>query len=89
MARNCWEHHKCGRCEGGFQADELGVCPANTAREHDNINRGHHAGRHCWRVAGTLCGGEVQGSIATKIRDCLTCAFFRLVRREEDANFEC
>jgi hypothetical protein len=57
--------------------------------DHENINRGRRAGRHCWRVAGTLCGGSVQGSIAAKMRDCLSCAFFQQVRREETPDFEC
>ena len=62
---NCWEYKKCGREEGGLKAKVRGVCPAYP----DN-------GKDCAKVAGTLCGGEIQGTFAMKIASCLKCDFF-------------
>lgn len=31
----------------------------------------------CWQVAGTFCGGEVQGSFAQKLGNCAECEVFR------------
>ena len=63
---NCWEAKKCGREAGGAKAHELGVCPAYTQR----------AGEACWLVAGTLCGGKVQGTYAQKQATCMSCDFY-------------
>ena len=88
MARkNCWEVKKCGREPGGEKADELGVCPAASASEYDGVNRGNVAGRFCWAVAGTYCGGKVQGTYAQKFSDCINCKFFKDVQDEESSNF--
>ncbi|MDT8302998.1 MAG: methyl-accepting chemotaxis protein [Sedimentisphaerales bacterium] len=65
-ARNCWEVKKCGRTPGGDKVDELGVCPAYP--DH---------GRACWRLAGTFCGGKVQGSSAQKLMSCVECNFYK------------
>lgn len=65
---NCWEFMGCGREKGGEKADELGVCPAYP--DH---------GRHCARVAGTLCNGKVQGMFALKLANCLRCEFYNCV----------
>jgi hypothetical protein len=88
MAKNCWEHYRCGREPGGSKVDELGVCPAATAEAFDGINRGRNGGRCCWQVAGTLCGGRVQGTFAQKALSCLFCDFFRKVREEEGRGFQ-
>jgi len=80
---NCWEFKKCGRQRGGEHALELGVCPAASANDADGINGGTKGGRACWGVAGTLCGGKVQGTFATKVGSCLACDFFRSVVNEE------
>lgn len=74
---------KCGRQPGGENADELGVCPASDDRSYDGINCGKNAGRFCWAVAGTFCGGNVQGTFADKRESCLSCGFFNKVRAEE------
>ena len=66
---NCWEVKKCGRELGGKKAGELGVCSAYP----DN-------GRDCWEVAGTLCGGKVQGSAAAKLASCMECDFYQDMR---------
>jgi len=43
-----------------------------------------NAGRACWVVAGTNCGGRVQGTFAEKEKNCLNCEFYMLVCEEED-----
>jgi hypothetical protein len=63
---NCWELKKCGREKGGAKVAELGVCPAYP-----------NDGQRCAFVAGTLCSGRVQDSIAMKLKDCLKCEFFK------------
>jgi hypothetical protein len=63
---NCWEFTKCGREEGGKNAEELGVCPAYP--DH---------GTHCARVAGTLCEGQTQGTFAQKLQNCGECEFYK------------
>lgn len=64
--KNCWEEKKCGRIPGGDKAKELGVCPAYP--DH---------GSDCWKVAGTFCGGKVQGSFAQKLKGCSNCKFYQ------------
>lgn len=87
MAKNCWEHKKCGREVGGAKADELGVCPAANSQQFNNKNNGTNGGRFCWKVAGTLCGGDVQGSFAQKLTNCKTCDFFEEVRSDQGRKF--
>ncbi len=77
----------CGRELGGKKAEELGVCPAAIYATLDSAHGGKNAGRVCWVVAGTMCGGEVQGSFAKKYLDCRKCKFYRRVREEEGSNF--
>ncbi len=64
---DCWEFKKCGREANGSKAGELGICPAYTQK----------AGTACWIVAGTFCGGEVQGSYAQKEANCMLCDFYQ------------
>lgn len=82
-APNCWEFMGCGREPGGEKAAELGVCPAADDQSYDGINGGKCAGRICWAVAGTCCGGRVQGSFAEKRASCLSCDFYRLVHSQK------
>ncbi|MFX0058012.1 MAG: two-CW domain-containing protein [Candidatus Hodarchaeota archaeon] len=84
---NCWEFKKCGREAGGTKADELGVCVATVSKEFEGINNGKEAGRICWALAGTLCGGSIQGEYAKKMESCIKCDFYHLVSKEE-SNFE-
>ncbi len=86
MKENCWEFKKCGREINGVKTAELGVCPAATEKRLDNLNSGKNGGRTCWAIAGTLCGGSVQGVFASKLANCLTCDFFTLVGKEEGSN---
>lgn len=83
---NCWEWKKCGRQEGGAKVAELGVCPAATAEPINGANGGLNGGRACWALAGTLCGGQVQGTFAAKLSNCMVCDFYKLVSQEEGAN---
>ncbi len=83
----CWEYMECGREPGGSNADEFGICPSSIASRYDGINGGTNAGRYCWPVAGTFCNGDLQGTFAAKIMDCLRCPFFTTVVREEGEAF--
>ncbi len=82
---NCWEVLACGREPGGANVAELGVCPAATDTSADGVNGGTNGGRVCWTIAGTFCGGSIQGSSARKKLTCLHCEFFDRVQREEAA----
>lgn len=77
---------KCGREPDGKHKD-LGICPAAVPNQYNSINNGTCGGRFCWAFAGTFCGGEVQGSVARKLHDCLECVFLRLVREQEGQDF--
>ena len=88
MKMNCWEHKKCGRQPGGTKAYDLGVCPASTATVHNGKNNGKRAGRYCWKVAGTLRNGKVQGIYSANLRHCIiTCEFYDKVEKEEGNRF--
>jgi len=66
--------------------NELGVCPAATEISLDGFHRGDNAGRACWIIAGTFCGGKVQGSYAAKSKNCADCEFFKQVLEEENTD---
>ncbi len=51
---------------GGAKAKELGVCPAYP--DH---------GKNRARIAGTLCGGKVQGTFASKLVNRIECDFYK------------
>lgn len=70
--KNCWEIKQCGREPGGAKAEEFGVCPAYP-----------DGGRECWMVAGTFCGGRVQGTYAEKLGNCQLCQFYQDVMSGE------
>jgi hypothetical protein len=86
MKVNCWEHKKCGRHPGGHKVQELGICPVTVSQHLSGAHGGKSAGRACWAVAGSLCGGKVQGSYAQKLNNCWRCDFMNLVKKEEDPN---
>ena len=77
----------CGRQVGGVNADDKGICPASVAEKFNGVNRGDNAGRFCWAVAGTLCDGEIQGTYAQKLGDCLRCKFLKQVNEDEGRVF--
>ncbi len=85
---NCWEFKKCGRTPGGKQEQELGVCPVATENRLDTVHGGLNAGRACWVVAGSMCGGSVQGTFAQKFHNCNVCDFYKTVKKEEFPKFE-
>ena len=88
MKANCWEFKKCGREDQGAHISEFGVCPACKETKLNGIHGGINAGRSCWVVAGTMCGGYVQGSFARKEKNCLRCDFYNLVYEEELDDFQ-
>ena len=83
---NCWEYMQCGREPCGKNALERGVCPAAVEASYDGINNGINAGRVCWAVAGTCCGGKVQGSYAEKRKSCISCPFYQTVQKQESTS---
>ena len=85
---NCWDFMKCGRELGASNVADISVCPAAVEKDLDGINGGKNAGRVCWATAGTLCKGQVQGTFASKLRTCLVCDFYKVVRKEEGQNFK-
>ena len=88
MKKNCWEFTKCERQPGGKLVSERGICPAAIDSTHDGKNSGKNAGRYCWKVAGTLCGGKVEGTFASMIRNCSSCChFYTLVKKEEGVDY--
>jgi hypothetical protein len=68
---NCWEIINCGREKGGDKVGRLGECVASK----------NGMGHSCWAVAGTLCGGEIQGTFASKLGLCNACEVFQLYNR--------
>jgi len=82
--KNCWEHKNCGRQPGGHKAQELGVCPVTTYKELNGAHGGTNAGRACWAIAGSLCGGKIQGTYAQKLHNCWRCDFMTAVKKEEE-----
>ena len=85
LKSNCWEIKKCGREPDGNKNGELGICPAAKDASCNGINSGKNAGRICWAIAGTFCGGKVQGDFARKSVSCMSCEVFRQVKSEEGA----
>lgn len=77
-------HGICPECRDSFYAHikqpncwEFMRCGAEASKSCVAVveERGHD----CWRVAGTMCGGEVQGSLAKKIATCRECDFYKFV----------
>jgi len=85
--QNCWDFKKCGREPGGSRVIQLGVCTAAITQAANGMNGGKNGGRICWAVAGTLCGGKVQGSFAQKRVTCENCDFYAKVKEEEGGAF--
>ena len=88
MKKNCWEVKNCGRQPGGPQEKDFGTCPAYSEARLNGIHGGKNAGRACWIVSGTLCGGKVQGTYAEKLTNCVQCDFYGQVRKEEAPRFK-
>ncbi len=86
MKKNCWDYTGCGRTPGGARAAELGVCPVAVHNGLNGVHGGANAGRACWVVAGSLCGGKIQGTYASKLNSCWRCEFMNSVKKEEEAS---
>ncbi len=84
---NCWEYKKCGRELGGVNVHELWVCPATTEERLNGAHGGKNAGRACWVVEGSMCGGKMQGTFAQKYGNCVICDFFKITKEEEGTDF--
>ena len=81
---NCWEFKKCGREPGGHKEKELGTCPVTVHGALDGAHEGIKGGRACWVIAGSLCGGKIQGTYAQKLTNCWRCDFMIAVKKEEE-----
>lgn len=88
MKQNCWEYKRCGRQPQGANTRAMGVCPAAIEETLDGVHGGTNAGRACWVVAGTLCGGTVQGTFGAKYLSCEKCDFYQQTRSEERTHFQ-
>jgi hypothetical protein len=84
---NCWEFKKCGLGPDGSRINEIGACPVASNKRFDGMNDGKNAGRTCWAIRDTFCDGKVPNILFLKIKTCLTCDFYRLVRKEEGKEF--
>ncbi|MBI5631947.1 MAG: hypothetical protein HZA15_00475 [Nitrospirae bacterium] len=73
-ARNCWEFFGC---------KDIGTCPVPNEKKLHGTHSGKNAGRSCWIIAGTMCGGSKQGSHIDKEHGCLRCNFYESVKKEE------
>jgi hypothetical protein len=82
---NCWEVHKCGR--DGSSAS-VKICPVPFEAKLHGVHGGAKAGRACWVVAGTMCGGKEQGTFAHKYHNCEKCQFYQQVKKEEGMKYE-
>lgn len=87
MKKNCWEYKNCSRVSDGNEADSSETCPVALESKLNGIHGGKNAGRACWIVAGTFCGGTIQGTFARKFNTCENCDFYKLVRQEEHPGF--
>ncbi len=88
MKENCWEMKKCGREPGGSKTAEFGVCTAASDTSANGDNSGKNGGRICWALAGTFCGGKVQGDFAQKQVSCMACEVFKQIKVEEGFDFK-
>ena len=80
---NCWEFMKCGREEGGKNAQESGVCPVAAAIFADGLNGGSNGGRICWVTAEELPEGSLSCKGLNHISACFSCEFKYKVMNEE------
>jgi len=81
--QNCWEFKKCGRGPDAEHGNTGEPCPATTEKRLDGVHGGKNSGRACWAVAGTFCGGKIQGTHAAKYDVCKKCDFYQQVAAEE------
>jgi methyl-accepting chemotaxis protein len=53
---------------------EFKKCGREAANDCPAITK--NAGKICWMVAGTMCGGKMQGTFAEKVGNCKKCNFY-------------
>jgi len=87
MKKNCWEYKNCGKQPGGKLAARLGACSASVETKLDGVHGGKNAGRACWVIGGTLCGGQRQEDFGRKFQNCMKCEFYHYVKDEEGSDF--
>ena len=85
MKKNCWEVRACERC---FEVLAENSCPVCKESKLDGTHGGVNAGRACWVVAHTKCGGNLQGTFGQKFRNCRDCDFYKMVKDEERGSFQ-
>jgi len=85
---NCWEYKQCDREEGGLAACIVGICPAYRMKKADGINGGKNGGRACWVIVNNPAYGDAPGTAAAKMHNCVSCGFYKLVKKEEGPNFK-
>ena len=83
---NCWEFMGCGlHMNRDLIGDgEAALCPACCDKKRKGLHGGKNAGRACWLVSGTLCGGTRQETDKQKHDICMPCDFYALVIDEEN-----
>lgn len=87
MKINCWDYIDCGRELSGAQVQDLGVCRVLRYKAYHRVNGGYMGGRSCWQIVGTFPEGKIRCSHALELGDCTLCEFFKLVKKEEGADF--
>ncbi len=84
MKTNCWEFMKCGHEPKESSPLKFKSCPIFMEKTLNGVHGGKNAGRACWVIAGTKCGGITQGLFASKLGKCVMCDFYKKVRSEEE-----
>lgn len=85
--QNCWEFWEYDLRKSLTESPTCRKCPAVVDMRLDGVHGGRNAGRACWVVPGTLCGGELHGEYQEKKKTCMSCDFFRSVRSHEEPFF--
>ncbi len=62
--------------------------PTASTISSNGTNDGKNGGRICWAIAGTFCGGTVQGDFAKKQASCMACDVFKQIKAEQGPEFK-
>jgi hypothetical protein len=65
----------------------LGVCLAVLDEKHNAINGGQNGGRYCWSGMDNISKAKPKYCIDKKVKTCLQCHFYRLVKAQEGDSF--
>jgi hypothetical protein len=79
---NCWEYQDCGYGPGSSKP-----CPATTDTTCHGLNSGINAGRLCWTIKDAPRKGGADSALPDPVGNCISCAFFLTVRKEEGEKF--